>query len=360
MTGTPRDDPAANESASPSARDGRHHRQELFLPDGPDAQGRLRRATVTIVGCGALGTNSAELLVRAGIGSVRLVDRDVVEWSNLHRQVGYTERDAREHRAKSHALAEHLARVDSDVRIEPHAIDFNFSTAAGVVRGSDLIVDGTDNLATRFLINDLSYAHAIPWIYAGAVGGDARVQLFSGDAGPCLRCILPELPPPGALPTCDTAGILGPVAAVAASWQATLALRFLATGSTRDLAWKQAILSPWNVSARVVGVAPAADCSVCVKREFEFLRGDASARVTPLCGRRAVQVLPAADRYVEFPYDDVVERLKSLGTVVSTPPFSRFRTSEFVLTIFRDGRAIFDGLTDPNQALSLYARLVGQ
>jgi adenylyltransferase/sulfurtransferase len=339
----------------------RYSRQTLFPPIGPRGQERLRDSLVLVVGCGALGTHSSELLGRAGVGQLRLVDRDIVEWSNLHRQAGFEETHARDGTPKSEALGSWLGRVNSEVNVEARVNDFNFTNAMDLSEDCDLIIDGTDNLPTRFLLNDVSYRLRIPWIYAGAIGGTAHVQFFSGEQGPCLRCHQRDLPPPGTIATCDTAGVIGPAAAVAASWQAGLALRFLAQRTTSSLHGRKAILEPWDLAARVVLAEADPECPVCSKGEFTTLKGALLDRATVLCGRRAVQVLPAAGKHGGMLLTEIAARLQAVGTVDQRQGLLRFDAGEgFRLTLFGDGRAIFDGLTDPTRARSLYTRFIGE
>lgn len=336
----------------------RYHRQELFFTDGRNAQERLKRARVLIVGCGALGTVSAEQLTRAGVGHLRIVDRDVVEWTNLHRQIGFTEKDAQARDPKVDALQRHLAQINSEIEVDARAVDFNFANALQLATDCDLLLDGLDNLQSRFLLNDVSYRLGIPWIYCGAIGGDGHVQYFSGREGPCLRCQLPELPPAGTIPTCDTHGVVAPATGVAASWQSGLALKHLTNPHDTSLAGQKAILSPWRGEARVVTAEPDPDCAVCVDGKFEFLTESRADRVTQLCGRKAVQVLPP-DANTGFDLDRVAERLQRLGHLQRFPQLLRFQSEDFLLTLFADGRAVFDGLTDRDLARSLYARFVG-
>jgi adenylyltransferase/sulfurtransferase len=347
-------------SPDPPSRE-RYARQVLFPALGAAGQARLRASRLLVVGCGALGSRAAEDLARAGAGGLRLVDRDAVEWSNLHRQIGYEEADARAGALKAEALAAHLRRVNGEVAVEAYAVDFNSRNALQLAAGCDLLLDGTDNLPARFLINDVSYRLRVPWIYAGAVGEAAHVQFFSGGAGPCLRCQLPEMPPPGSLPTCDTAGVIGPAAALAAAWQAALALRYLVERDAAALAGRKAMFSAWEGEARFAAVAADPGCSVCAGGRFEALGGREAERATVLCGRKAVQVLPAAGAEAGLDLARLAARLRALGTVEERPRLLRFATAEGpVLTIFPDGRVIVDGLTEPAQALSLYARLIGQ
>jgi adenylyltransferase/sulfurtransferase len=338
----------------------RYSRQVIFAPIGPEGQARLRSSTALIVGCGALGTHAAEHLARAGIGKLRLVDRDIVEWSNLHRQALYDERDAREGRLKAEALAEHLAGIASGVKVEALARDFHHANALALASGADVIIDGSDNVPTRFLLNDVSWKLGIPWIYAGVIGGGGQVQLFTGTEPPCLRCQAPELPSPGTIATCDTAGVIGPAAGVIAGWQAALAVRLLCTADTTGMRGKRAILSPWDLSARTVDVDPDPACPVCRGGELRALEGAYADASRVLCGRSAVQVFPAA-RGAPFDLEKAASRLASLGELTSRKGYVRVASPDgFVLTLFEDGRGIFEGITDPVRARSLYSRWVGQ
>ncbi len=340
------------------APEDRYVRQQLFLPGGAKDQERLTGSSVLLVGCGALGTTTALLLGRAGVGRLLLVDRDFVEWSNLQRQSGFDESDARHRRAKAEALASRLGEINATVDTEPLTSDFNYTNALELARGVDLVLDGTDNLPTRFLINDVSYKLGVPWIYCGAVGDTAHAQFFSGTDGPCLRCQLPELPPPGTIATCDTNGVIGPAATLAAAWQSAMALRYLVERRSEPLAGRKAMFSPWNLTARVVGVRADPDCQVCFHGSFDSLAGELSERVTNFCGRNSVQVLPAAGA-TRFDLGAAADRLQSLGSIARFPRFLRVQGEGFELTLFADGRAVFDGLTDHDAARSLYARFVG-
>jgi len=338
----------------------RHSRQVIFQPLGPEGQARLRESLALVVGCGAIGSHAAEHLARAGVGAIRLVDRDIVEWSNLHRQGSYDERDAREGTPKAEALAEHLRAVDSGIRIEPHVRDFRHTNALELAAGANVILDGTDNVPTRFLLNDVSWKLGIPWIYAGVIGGGGQVQLYSGAAPPCLRCQTPELPPAGTIATCDTSGVIGPAAGVVAGWQAGLALRWLATGDSSEIRGKRAILSPWDLAARVAAVEPDPDCPVCARGELRALDGAFAEASTVLCGRGAVQVFPAA-REAPFDLAAAAARLAPIGSVTRRRGHVRVESPDgFKLTLFEDGRAIFEGLSDGARARSLYSRWVGQ
>ena len=307
-------------------------------------------------------------MARAGIGRLVLVDRDIVEWSNLHRQVGFTEQDAQDGTPKATAFAAHIDAINSTVNVRAEVADFNARTARPLADGIDLIVDGTDNLPTRYLINDLGLELEMPWVYGGAVGQEAHAQLFVPGVGPCLRCVLPELPPAGTLPTCDTAGVIGPAPAAAASYEAALAIRYLASkGADIDpLVGHWIRLRLWDVDARVSRVRRDPNCPACGRGERTFLEGDVAESSTVLCGRGAVQVLPASESTTnEFDLDALAKRLSDSGEVDCRGILLRFRPEQSDardtrLTVFRDGRAIVEGTSDPTVARGLYNRYIGQ
>ena len=352
----------------------RYHRQTLLPQVGAAGQARLGRSRVLLVGCGALGTVLAEQLVRAGVGTLRVVDRDVVELSNLQRQTLFDEADAAEGVPKAIAAQRRLARVNSDVVVEAVVADFHAGNAedlAGLApagggdgaRPVDLVLDGTDNVETRYLINDLAVKHAVPWVYGACVGTEGRVMAVRPPETACLRCLFPDPPGPGELPTCDTAGVLGPLAGVVASLQAVAALKLL-SGSERAVARELLTIDVWANRTRAVGTVDARrpDCVTCARRRFEFLDGGAAAARRPvsLCGRNAVQVRP--DRPAAFDLPTVAARLEAVGTVTRTPYLLHLDVTDAPavrLTLFPDGRLIVTGTTDLDRARSLYARYIG-
>jgi molybdopterin/thiamine biosynthesis adenylyltransferase len=339
----------------------RYARQVSFPPLGAEGQARLRAARVLVVGCGALGSQAAAHLTGAGVGLLRLVDRDIVELSNLHRQPAFSEADARDGAPKAMALAASLRRLNSEVKLEARAVDFSFTNAETLAEGIDLILDGSDNVPTRFLLNDLSLARRIPWVYGGVVGETGQAQLFLPGAGPCLRCLIPELPPPGELETCHTAGVLGPAAGVIASFQAAMAIRCLGGGPAEAASLNGRLLrvKAWSLEARVSAVSTAPLCAACGRGELEFLRGRLAEAATVLCGRGAVQVRPARPQ-ANLDLPALALKLRPLGQVEEKRFLLRFRAEGVDLTVFPDGRAILAGTTDPARAQAVYARYVGQ
>jgi molybdopterin/thiamine biosynthesis adenylyltransferase len=332
----------------------RYSRQILFAGIGEEGMQRLREATVAVVGCGALGAFHAGALTRAGVGRLRLIDRDYVEWSNLQRQWLYDEADARDSLPKAAAAARHLAAINAGVMVEPHIVDLNPDTLDDLLSGSDLILDGTDNFETRYLLNDWAVAHSVPWIYGGAVGAYGLAMPILPGRAACFECLYPE-PPSGAQPTCETAGVLNTITSLVASWQVSLALRILCQG-TAAVEPRLTIMDAWNGTVRQVALPPRDDnCPACALKTCRHLSGAGRAPIS-LCGRNAVQI---HDRKRPLDLAGLAARLAPLGEVRANDFALRFSTPPYELTIFPDGRAIIKGTTDPGLARSLYSRYVG-
>lgn len=332
----------------------RYSRQIRFASVGEEGQRRIRAACVVVVGCGALGTVQAEALARAGVGRLRIVDRDFVELSNLQRQFLFDESDAADALPKAVAAARHLARVNSGVQIEPMVADLTAANFEDLFEGVDLIVDGTDNFETRFLINDAAVSSNIPWIYGAAVGSYGIKLAMDPGRTACFRCIYPE-PPEGAQPTCETAGILGPVTATIGALQAGDALKILAAGrETVDA--RITTVDVWTGAIRQIA-APAKDidCPCCARREFAYLDGSKRAPIS-LCGRNAVQI---HERRRPIKLAALAESLGGIAPVRSNEFALRVSLDPYELTVFPDGRAIIKGTTDIGIARSIYARYVG-
>ena len=350
----------------------RYHRQILLSQIGPSGQERLSAAHVLLVGCGALGSVLADQLVRAGVGSMCIVDRDVVELTNLQRQVLFDEDDARQGVPKAVAAARRLQWVNSEVRVEPVVADVHAGNVEELVglgvsgRRVDLILDGTDNVETRYLLNDFAVKHGVPWIYGACVGTEGRVMTIRPPHTACLRCVFADPPEAGELPTCDTAGVLGPVAAAVASVQSVAAIKLL-TGQADAATEALVTLDLWAGRFRATSLSDARrpDCRTCGRREFDFLDSP-SGRPVSLCGRNAVQVRPAVAP-VAFDLGRIAAKLRALGPVeqnaylvrCALEDASRGESPKLQLTVFRDGRAIIQGTTNTEQARSIYARTVG-
>ena len=334
--------------------DARYSRQELFAPIGPKGQEQIRRARVLIAGCGGLGSNTANLLARAGIGFIRLVDRDLVELSNLHRQLLFDQSDARDSAPKALAAARHLAIVNADVKIDPVVADIGVDNVSDFLQGIDLVLDGLDNLEGRYLINDACTKYNVPWIYASCVAASVMARLIIPGNTSCFRCLHNELPQPGAVRTCDTSGIIGPAALLAASIQASIALQFLSDRLSAPT--ELFVADAWNFTLDSVGVSRSESCPCCALGQFDFLKSQRQ-QATTLCGRNAVQVRPVFDRRPDF--DALASRLRVLGAVQVKDQLLRLEVPPYLLTLFEDGRAIVKGTDDPALARSLVARWIG-
>jgi adenylyltransferase/sulfurtransferase len=332
----------------------RYSRQIRFAPFGAEAQQRLAAATAVVVGCGALGTAQAALLARAGVGTIRLIDRDYVEESNLQRQLLYTEADAAVALPKAEAARRHLIEANSEICVEAHIADLNPEDAADLLAGAGVILDGTDNFETRMLINDYAVRENVPWIYGAAVGSYGIAMPVLPNDSACLRCVYPD-PPSGAQPTCETAGVLGPVTSLIGSLQAMEALKIL---SGRAAAVRRKIFTAdlWNGPLRETSMPERdPDCPACGRREFAYLEGQRRAPVS-LCGRNAVQI---HERSRPLNLAALAERLSVVGTVRVNEFALRFDDGEHDVTVFADGRAIVKGTTDVGVARGVYSRYVG-
>jgi adenylyltransferase/sulfurtransferase len=333
----------------------RYAKQVLFKPLGEEGQKSLSAARVAVLGLGALGSTIAGHLARAGVGFLRLVDRDFVELDNLQRQALYDEDDVAAALPKAAAAARKLARVNSTIRLEPRVIDIGHATVEGLAADVDLVVDGTDNFETRFVLNDACVKLGKPWIYGGVVGSYGMAMTVRPGQGPCFACLVGELPAPGSSPTCDTAGVLNTAVSIVASLQCTEAVKLLA-GRLDALAPGLQTLDVWTNAWQTVKVPRAADCPVCVKREFKHLDGAPSGAAI-LCGRNAVQVAPS--RVVVLDLAETERRLAPLGRVKRNEYLLKFAAEDVELTVFPDARAIVQGTHDLARARSLYARYVG-
>lgn len=345
---------------APDWRQSRYSRQVLLPQIGPAGQERLGAAKVTLIGCGALGTVLADQLVRAGVGHLRLVDRDYVELNNLQRQVLFDESDVAAGVPKAVAAAQRLAAVNSDVVVEPIIADACATNIEPFVEGADVLLDGTDNFETRFLINDVAVKHGIPWIYGACVGIEGMIMPILPRQTPCLRCIWDQPPPPGMNPTCDTAGVLGPLVHLVASRQAIEAIKIL-TGALGDVTRRLIQINAWTGvvdSFDLQGAYEPGRCICCGQGQYEYLAAG-GARTATLCGRDAVQI-PGSGSGVDL--DAVARRIT--GAAKSPPCLNRyllrFDVDRFTVTLFRDGRAIIKGTSDPNEARTVYAKYIGQ
>ena len=326
----------------------------LFAPIGAGGQQKLAQARVAIVGCGATGSALASLLARAGVGYLRLVDRDYIEPSNLQRQVLFDEADAAESLPKAIAAARKIAAFNSEIVVEPHAADLTPDNVEELLANVDIILDGTDNFETRYLINDFAVDRGVPWIYAAGVASYAVTMNILPRETACLACIFPDSPR-GIVETCDTSGILNSAVNFVASIAATEALK-LAVGAREKLRRTLLSYDVWtNDFATVNADKPRPGCRACQKRDFVHLDGEGRPHIS-LCGRNSVQI-HERERPIDF--DEIAQRLLPLGAVKHNDFVLRFWREPYELTLFPDGRAIIKGTTDTAIARSLYARFVG-
>jgi adenylyltransferase/sulfurtransferase len=331
----------------------RFSRQIRFTPLGQSGQENLAAATAVVVGCGALGTVQAALLARAGVGHIRLVDRDYVEESNLQRQLLYTESDAAQALPKAAAARSHLREANSHIQIEAHISDLNPENAVDLLTGAGVILDGSDNFETRYLINDYSVHHQIPWIYGAAVGSyGIAIPVIPRDSA-CFRCLYPD-PPAGVQPTCETAGVLGPVTSLIASIQAMEAIKIL-SGRASTVRRRIFTADLWNGPLRETAIPPRdPNCPCCGRNEFPWLNGRRAP--VSLCGRNAVQI---HERHRPLDLAELARRLDGLGSVRANEFALRFVNGAYQITVFPDGRAIVKGTTDIGLARAIYAKYIG-
>ncbi len=334
----------------------RYSRQILFAPIGRDGQTRLQDARVLVVGCGALGCAQVEMLARAGVGHIRIVDRDFVELSNLQRQSLFKESDAAERIPKAVAAKARLAEINSAIEAEAVVADVNNSNVESFLDRCDLVIDGTDNFQTRYLLNDACVRHGLTWIYGAAVSSYGTTMTVVPGETPCLRCIFNEMPDAGSSPTCDTAGVIVPIIQTVAAVQVSEALKLL-VGDRDSLHGSLMQFDVWTNERHTIKLnAPDPDCPCCGKHEYEFLDASSSEFAAVLCGRDAVQIAPANG---SVDLASLATRLAVLGDVKQNEYLLRFAAGDNEITVFGDGRAIIKGTDDISTARSLYARFIG-
>ncbi|HEV2500206.1 MAG TPA: ThiF family adenylyltransferase [Terriglobia bacterium] len=332
---------------------GKYSRQILFAPIGREGQERLRAAKVVILGCGALGTAQANLLARAGIGVLRIIDRDYVEESNLQRQILFDESDAAQRFPKAAAAERKLRQINSDVSVEGLVEDAQPHNIEGMVAGFDLILDGTDNFETRFLLNDIAVKLGIPWIYGAVVAAyGVTMTVLPGRA--CLSCVMPRSPE-GIHETCDTAGVIGPAVNWVIAVQMAEALKIL-SGQVSDLHQQLISYDVWTNRLQQLAMPRDPECRACARRKFTYLEGKSHAQLS-LCGRDAVQIRQRELSQVDL--DALKQRLAQFGPVRGNSFLVQCALEPYEITVFGNGRTIVKGTQDPALARSLYARYVG-
>ncbi|QDU26131.1 Molybdopterin-synthase adenylyltransferase [Anatilimnocola aggregata] len=352
MTAHPADDSTIPDDLA------RYARQWRFAPLGKEGQRKLLAARVLIVGCGALGSVQANTLARAGVGQLRIIDRDFLELNNLQRQVLYDEDDVAAGLPKAIAAKNRLAKINSQIEIEAHVADLDHTNIETLIAGVDLLLDGTDNFETRYLLNDAAVKFNIPWVYGGCLGAEGQTLTILPGETPCLRCLMPDTPPPGSSPTCDTAGILSPIINIVASWQCCEAMKIL-SGHPEAISRTWTIFDLWDATIRQInlGKMDRAQCPTCSGQEYPWLNGERGSHTAVLCGRNAVQ-LSFPDRQ-NVSLEQMEAKLQPFGTVTRNRYLVRATIGSFQLTIFPDGRAVIGGTEEISEAKSLYARYIG-
>jgi len=332
----------------------RYSRQVLFAGIGPEGQRKLGASSVVIVGCGATGSALSSLLARAGVGRLRIIDRDYVEPSNLQRQVLFDEADAAESLPKAIAASRKIQAFNSEIKVEGNVADLTPDDVDELLDGADLILDGTDNFETRYLINDYAVSKKLPWVYTAAVGSYCvTMNVLPGETA-CLACVFPDSPK-GIVETCDTSGILNSAVNAAASLSATEALKYLVGAKDK---MRRTLLSfdVWsNDRVEISAARPRPGCRTCDEEDFIHLQGDSRPHIS-MCGRNSVQI---HERHRPIDFSEMNTRLSSHGTVRFNEFVLKFWRAPYEMTLFPDGRAIIKGTTDTGVARSLYARFIG-
>jgi molybdopterin/thiamine biosynthesis adenylyltransferase len=337
----------------------RYSRQMRFPGVGEAGQKRLLASHVTLCGCGALGTVLANALVRAGVGHLRLIDRDFIETNNLQRQVLFDEHDVAENIPKAEAAARKLSAINSSVHVEPVVTDIDRTNIVELTKDADLILDGTDNFEIRYLINDIAVKLGKPWVYGGCIGSHGQTMTIIPGETPCLRCVFEAAPAPGEAGTCETAGVLSPIVNIVASFQVAEALKLL-TGHREQINRELIYVDVWDNVQRRIKVAPLlgkVDCPCCKHRKFEWLDGEQGTQTTSLCGRNAVQVSHRSSTKLNF--EEMARHLRVHSEVNYNRFMLKFDAEGHQFTVFPDGRAIIKGTSDVDKARVLYAKYVG-
>jgi molybdopterin/thiamine biosynthesis adenylyltransferase len=337
----------------------RYSRQILFQHIDGNSQKKLINSTVLLIGCGALGTVSSSYLVRAGIGELRIIDRDFIEENNLQRQILFDEDDILENIPKAVAAQKKLQRINSNVKVEGIVTDINYSNIDELTKDVDIIIDGTDNFETRFLVNDYCVKNSIPWVYGACIGSRGVVMNIIPSMTPCLRCVFETMPQIGSFPTCDTAGAIGPIAGIIASFQVTEAIKIL-TGNYASVNKSLLEIDVWETNFRQIDISELKDtnnCPTCKLHNYEFLKAEAGIMTTLLCGKNAVQVMSLNIENIDLRH--LKQRLESIADVSCNDFMLKFKIKDHAFTVFPDGRAIITGTADTSIAKGLYSKYLG-
>ena len=337
----------------------RYARQIQYPPLGQDGQRRLMESRALVCGCGALGSVLANTLARAGVGHLRLVDRDYLELNNLQRQVLYDEQDVASGLPKAIAARNRLRKINSQIHIEALVADVDHANICELIDGVDMILDGTDNFQIRFLVNDVAVKHGVPWVYGGCIGAEGQTMTILPGETPCLRCLMQDCPPPGTTPTCDTAGILGPIVNVIGSLEASEAIKVLSGHRDAVSRWLT-VFELWDNRIRQVNIESlkdTVDCPTCTGREYPWLDGQRGSHTAVLCGRQAVQLTFPGRQQLSL--SALAQQLVGVGRVTRNPYLLRLAVDDYELTVFPDGRAIIAGTDDVTEARTVYAKYIG-
>ena len=336
---------------------GRYHRQEIYYPIGRKGQQKLGCSRVCIIGIGALGTVIANNLARAGVGYLRLIDRDIVDYTNLQRQVLFTERDAGDMLPKAEAARNHLSEINTEIEIDAIVADVNPYNIEKYVSDVDLVVDGLDNLETRYLLNEACQKHGIRWIYGGAIGSSGMCMDILPGEGPCLHCLLGQMPEDGEHETCDSVGVVNSITNIIASYESAEAIKIL-IGS--DSVCRQLItVDLWDNYTEYIDVKTDPDCPVCGRNSrsrYKLLENRQESYTASLCGHDAYQVTPGDGR--SFDYEKVLTDLKKKGEIKTNRYYATFKNSEAEFKLFPDGRAVISGASNGGKAREIYARYI--
>ncbi|WP_207646353.1 ThiF family adenylyltransferase [Cellulosilyticum sp. I15G10I2] len=334
----------------------RYSRQIAFRDIGQTGQEKLLSSTIAIIGIGALGTALANLLCRSGIGHIRLIDRDYVELSNLQRQTLFNEDDVTNNTPKAIAAAEHLKKINSSITIEPIVTDVNAWNIEELIKGCDLVLDGTDNMGIRLIINDACVKNHIPWIYGGAITTTGMsMNILTSEDAPCFLCAFPGAGAHVSHDTCSTVGVLGMIPSIVASYQAVEALKILI--GSEDIRRSLLYMDVWSNDTGQIDIKKNLECPACVHREFTFLSQPQTPYTTTLCGRDAIQVIPFGKRNINF--ESLSKKLSHAGNVKFNKFMLSFSDSTIEINLFSDGRAIIKNAKDENAARSIYSEYIG-
>ena len=338
----------------------RYVRQMRFAPLGVEGQRQISQSRVLVCGCGALGSVIANTLARAGVGHLRIVDRDFLEWNNLQRQVLYTEADVTAGIPKSVAAKAHLEQINSEIELEAVVANVSAENIGELIDSVDCIVDGTDNFETRFLLNDAAIKNNIPWVYGGCIGSEGQSMTILPGETPCLHCLMQAgPPPPGTTPTCDSAGILSPIINVIASFQSMEVLKII-SGNRHKISRVLHIFDLWENQARQVKLTQLTennDCPTCKHQQFDWWTGKQGSQTAVLCGRNAVQLSFGREDQIDL--NQLSQKLSNLGTVSVNAFLLQASIEDYAITVFADGRAIIKGTEDEVVARNVYAKYIG-